>query len=59
LRKGGTSRFKRLTEHQTIRTGRETPSAYHNQTLNIQNKERILKPQKRKDRSHTKENPLD
>jgi hypothetical protein len=53
LRKGGTSRFKRLTEHQTIRTRTEIPPDII-KALNIENKKEHLKLQKRKDRSQIK-----
>jgi hypothetical protein len=47
LRKRRTSRGRKLTEHQTIRTKKETPTEII-KTLTIQNKERILKAAKEK-----------
>jgi hypothetical protein len=41
LKKRKTSRYKKLTKHQTIRTNNKHPQIHHNQ-----NKERILKAAK-------------
>jgi hypothetical protein len=48
LRKRGTSRCRRVIEHQRVRTKKETPLDIIIKTLNIQNKERILKVAKEK-----------
>lgn len=45
-------RVQRYIEHKIIRSRIETPST-HNQTLSAQNKERTLKLQGRKTKSHT------
>jgi hypothetical protein len=47
LTKGGISRYGRLSEHQTGRIRKETPSPCQLKH-NIQNKERILKAAKEK-----------
>jgi hypothetical protein len=52
-----TFRCKKFTEHQTIRTKKETHKHIIIKTLNIQNKERILKAAKEKKQVTYKDKP--
>jgi hypothetical protein len=49
--------LRNLTEHQNIRTKKETLRHTTIKTLSTQNTERILKAAKRKDKSHVKAKP--
>jgi hypothetical protein len=63
LRKGGTSRFRRLSEHQTAGSEkthpqiqlRNTPSYIIIKILTMQSKERILKAAKEKPQANSSE----
>jgi hypothetical protein len=60
LRKRESSRYRKPTEHKTVKTKkRNTPRHIIIKTLSTQNKERILKAAKRNDKSCVKANPLE
>jgi hypothetical protein len=51
-------RCKKLTEHKTSRTKKETPPRHIiTKTLSTQNKERVQKTAKKSNKSHIKANP--
>jgi hypothetical protein len=57
-KKRRTSRCRKLTEHQTIKTKKKKGHILI-KTLNLHNKERIQKASKEKNKAHIKENPLE
>jgi hypothetical protein len=58
-RKKESSRYRKLTEQQTIRTKKKPSRHIVIKILTEQNKQRAQKLQKRKDKSHTKANQLE
>jgi hypothetical protein len=52
LRKRESSRYKKLTEHQTIRIKKNMTRHIIIKTFNIQDKEKVLKIEKREKTSH-------